>query len=198
MPKNDLRLANFLFEIGTMRKLMRIHRQPLLADDMSDNIASHSYRVAIIGWILAKKEKVDPYKVVMMCLLHDTQEARSNDHNWIHRKYVKVFEDEIIKDQLGDLPFKELESIASEYEYRKTKESIIAKEADKLDQLLLLKEYEQQGNKEAQIWLKGKKGKQNAKLKDLKLKSSMELGKAIYKTSPSAWWSDVWTSKERR
>jgi putative hydrolase of HD superfamily len=65
------RIAQFLFEIGSMRKLIRMHRQSLLTDDMSDNIATHSYRVAMIGWHLAMMEKADPYKVVMMCLLHD-------------------------------------------------------------------------------------------------------------------------------
>jgi len=34
MNKNK-RITNFLFEIGTMRKLLRMHRQNLLTDDMS-------------------------------------------------------------------------------------------------------------------------------------------------------------------
>jgi putative hydrolase of HD superfamily len=75
-----------------MRKLMRMHRQVLLTDDMSDSIASHSYRVAITAWFLAKEEGADPYKTVMMSLLHDMRELRSNDHNWIHKKYIKIFE----------------------------------------------------------------------------------------------------------
>jgi 5'-deoxynucleotidase YfbR-like HD superfamily hydrolase len=59
--KNQDKIVNFLYEIGTMRKLMRIHRQVLLTDDASDSIASHSYRVAIISWFLAKEEGSDPY-----------------------------------------------------------------------------------------------------------------------------------------
>ena len=98
---NNERIVNFLYEIGTMRKLMRMHRQVLLTDDMSDSIASHSYRVAMISWFLAKQEGVDLYKTVMMSLLHDMGEVRSNDHNWVHKKYVKIFEEEIDKDQLG-------------------------------------------------------------------------------------------------
>lgn len=47
---SEKRIANFLYELGTMRKLMRAHRQVLLTDDMSDSIASHSYRVAMIAW----------------------------------------------------------------------------------------------------------------------------------------------------
>ncbi|MDP4020918.1 MAG: HD domain-containing protein, partial [Candidatus Adlerbacteria bacterium] len=85
------KIVNFFFEVGTMRRLPRIHRQTLLVDDVTDTIASHSYRVALIGWHLAKMEKVDPYKVVMMCLLHDVGEARTGDHNWVHKRYIKVF-----------------------------------------------------------------------------------------------------------
>src|SRR4051812_12792960 len=130
MKNHNDRLTDFLFEAGTMRKLIRIHRQPLLADDVSDNIASHSYRVALLGWILAKKEKVDPFKVIGMCLLHDIGEVRSNDHNWIHKKYIKVFNEEILEDQLGSLPFPDFFKASKEYEKRQSKESIIAKEAD--------------------------------------------------------------------
>ena len=64
-------IVNFLFEIGTMRKLPRIHQQVLLSQDLSDNIATHSYRVSLIAWFLAKLENVDPYKTMMMGFLHD-------------------------------------------------------------------------------------------------------------------------------
>jgi len=196
--KKQERIANFLYEIGTMRKLMRIHRQTLLTDDMSDSIASHSYRVAIISWFLAKEEKADPYKTVMMSLLHDMGEVRTNDHNWIHKRYVKIFGDEIIYEQLGTLPFQDLKDMSYEYEKRKTKEAILVKEADLIDQILLLKEYDWTGNKEASVWLHGKgRNKGNAQLKKLKTKIGKGLGKAIYNVNPSDWWNDLWTSKNR-
>jgi len=198
MEKIDLRLADFLFELGTMRKVLRMHRQTLLTDDMSDNIATHSFRVTMIGWLLAKKENIEPYKVVMMCLLHDFSEIRSNDHNWINKRYTKIFDEEIINEQLGSLPFLELKELALEYEKRESKEAIIAKDADLIDQILLLKEYEWQGNKEASIWLHGKGDVGNAQLKKLKLDSSKELGQAIYNRSPSDWWDNLWTSKNRK
>jgi|SRR5271168_2154663 len=192
------RIADFLFEIGTMRKLLRMHRQTLLTDDMSDNIASHSYRVAMIGWLLAKEEQADPYKVVMMCLLHDFDELRTGDHNWVHKKYIKIFKDEIREDQLGTLPFTDLKEIADEYEERKSKESIITKDADLLDQILLLREYEWQGNQEAKIWLHGKGGDEgNAQLKKLTLDTSKKIAEAINTIAPSHWWEDIWTNKNR-
>lgn len=205
MKKHDTkRLADFLYEIGTMRKLARMHRQTFLTDDMTDNISSHSYRVTMIGWLLAKMEEIDPYKTVMMCLLHDLGEVRSNDHNWVHKRYTKVYEDEIINDQLGDLPFAELKELALEYEARKTPTAIVAKDADILDQILLLREYAHQGNKEAELWLyygnnkpgKGKK-KTPIQLQNLKTTSAKKLGQALYQENPSDWWKDIWTNINR-
>jgi putative hydrolase of HD superfamily len=181
-----------------MRKLPRMHRQTLLTDDTSDTIASHSYRVAFIAWILAKQEGADPYKVVMMALLHDIAEARTGDHNWVHKRYVKIYEDEVHAEQLGTLPFSDFNDLMDEYSERKTKESIITKNADLLDQILLLREYEWQGNKEATIWLHGKGKKTgNEQLKKLTLKRAQKLGKVLYEISPSEWWDTLWTSKNR-
>ncbi|PCI30123.1 phosphohydrolase [Candidatus Kaiserbacteria bacterium] len=199
MKAQDKRIVDFLFEIGTMKKLPRMHQQMLLSQDMSDNIATHSYRVAFIAWFLAKMEDADPYKTVMMAMLHDTGEIRSGDHNYLHKKYVKIFESEIIKDQLGDLPFDDLITFMNEYEEKESKESILAKDADLLDQILLLKEYAHQGNAEAQIWLtgKGNKSHENIQYKNLKTKSARKIGKIALEGRVSGWWDNLWTSKNR-
>lgn len=190
--------ANFLYEIGSLRKIARAHRQSLLTDDMSDNIASHTFRVAWIGWIIAKQEKADLYKVLLMCLLHDTSEARSGDQNWVHKKYVKVFETEIARDQLWGIPGEnDLTKILNEYKARKTKEAKIAKDADLIDQILLLKEYEWAGNKEAADWLGKNKGRGNMSYKLLVTKSGKGLAREILRQNPSDWWSKIWTEKRR-
>ncbi len=113
----EKKLVSFFFEIGTLRKILRSHRQTLLTDDLSDNIASHSFRVAMIGLFLAKLEKVDPFKVIVMCLLHDLEESRAGDQNWVHKKYVKVFEEEIREGQLKPLPQSgDLQILSNEYQ----------------------------------------------------------------------------------
>jgi putative hydrolase of HD superfamily len=195
----EKKIAQFLYEIGTMRKLPRMHQQMLLSSwDMSDNIAAHSHRVTFIGWFLAKMENVDPYKVVMMCLTHDMDEIRTGDHNWVHKRYIKIFEEEILKEQLGTLPFSELEEFALEYKERNSKEAIVAKDADLIDQILLLKEYIWQGNKEAVIWLGDKKESiENKQFKFLKTKSAIKIAKAIVDESPSNWWHHLSTNKNR-
>lgn len=196
--KSTERITHFLFEIGTMRKLLRMHRQTLLTDDLSDNIASHSYRVAMIGWFIAKEEKLDPYKVVMMCLLHDIDEARTGDHNWLHKRYVKIYNEEIIEEQLGELPYSDLKELAIEYNERQTQEAIATKDADLLDQVLLLREYEWQGNQEAKIWLRGKGvTNTNAQIQNIKLDTSKKIGDQIMVANPSDWWNNLWTNKNR-
>lgn len=196
----DRSIVNFLFEMGTMRHLPRMHRQVLLNEDMTDNIASHSYRVAIIAFFLAKIEGLDPFKVLAMGLFHDIAEARTGDHNWIHKKYIKIYEDEVLSDQLDNLPFPDLKELMEEYEKRESKEAIVAKQADILDQIFLLREYEWQGNREAMIWLYGndmESAKGHVQLNKLTLPSAIELGKMIYEVSPSEWWENIWTSKNR-
>ncbi|EKD22897.1 MAG: hypothetical protein ACD_83C00203G0002 [uncultured bacterium] len=197
--EQNKKITDFLFEIGTMRKLPRIHQQMLLTQDLSDNIATHSFRVTLIAWFLAKMEQIDPYKTVMAALLHDVKEVRSGDHNYVHKKYIKVFEDEISKDQLGDLPFSDLLTIDQEYEARQSKEAVVAKDADLLDQILLLKEYVHQGNKEAEIWLSGKgnQEKENVQFRSLKTESAKKLGKQILDGNLSEWWENIWTNNNR-
>lgn len=186
-------ITHFFYEMGTLRKVARAHRQTLLEDDMSDNISSHSFRVTMIGWFLAMLENADPYKTVMMCLFHDSAEVRSNDHNWQHKKYVKVYDDEIINDQIKPLPFGDiLFKIISEYNERNSLEAKLAKDADLLDQVLLLKEYSRKGNKEADRWLVGK-----TEDKRFFSKSAKRLVKEICEQNPSDWWKNVWTSVNR-
>ena len=190
---DNQRLVNFLFEIGTMRKIGRSQVQTLFTNDITDNISSHSFRAALIGYLLAKKEKADTGKVMLMCLIHDLGEARSGDQNWINKKYVKVFEDEITKDQFENLTGdNEIYKIAKKYELRESKESKIAKDADLLEQGCGLKEHSAAGNKIAPKWLKS-----GAVFKALSTKTAKKWGELILKTEIDEWWNNLWTMKRR-
>jgi putative hydrolases of HD superfamily len=194
MPKSIKNRVSLFYELGTLRKVARSHRQSLLTDDLSDNIASHSYRVTMIGWFLAKMEKADPYKVVMMCLWHDTGETRTGDQNWVNKKFVKSYEDEAASSQMENLDEKkELAILSEEYRKRESWEAKLAKDADMLDQVLLLREYSWQGNKEAASWLKD-----NEQIKRLFSKSAKKLAKEILVQKPSDWWTNLWTSERRK
>jgi len=199
MDKKQLRkLTSFFYEIGTLRRVLRAHQQALLVHDPTDNIASHSFRCVFIGYFLAKELKADADKVVKMCLLHDIEEIRTNDHNWIHRRYTKVFDEEVRTEQLDDFAgAKNLLEVADEYAARQTPEARIAKDADLLDQLFLLKEYAWQGNREAARWLnpKGKGGSQQERQMHTALAKS--LAKELKAQDPSLWWKNIWTAERR-
>ena len=192
MEDSDKNIAKFLYELGTMRKLPRMHGQTFLSSDLTDNIASHSFRVPFIGWMIAKGEGLDPYKVAMMSLIHDLGEARSGDHNWVHKRYVKIEEDQIVEEQLGSLPYGDLFALAKEYRARTCQEAIAAKDADLIDQILLMHEYAHQGNTEALRWIEG--DRKQVRLDALKLLTSKKIAEAIFETKVYEWWKDLYTN----
>lgn len=196
MKKADLsRITEFLFETGTLRKIARSHRQTLMLEDASDSISSHSFRVSMIGLHLALMEGADVYKVLMMCLFHDLPETRSGDQNWIHKSYVKVFSTQIIRDQMRNHPFaKVILPLLLEYEARETLEARVTKDADLLDQNLLLKEYEMCGNREATRWVQSRR---MHPAKRLSTKSAKILNREILNRTPSDWWQKIWTTTNK-
>jgi len=175
---NYNKIADFLFEIGTLRNMKRMHCQTL--PQANDTIASHSFEVAIIGMILAKMEKADENKVLKMCLFHDIAEARTGDANFIHSHYTEMEEARVIKDQLSDTPFeKEIIEILDEYIKRESIESIVAKDADLINQTLLQCNYLKE-SKDLTRW-------NRHSMKLLKTKSAKTLAKTIIQKNPFDW-----------
>jgi len=197
------KLTAFFYEIGNLRRVLRAHQQMLLALDPTDNIASHSFRVAFIGYFLAKELDADADKVFKMCLIHDLEEIRTSDQNWVHKKYVKAYEAEVRRDQLEHLSHAdELLKLSDEYEKRETQEAKITKDADLLDQIFLLREYAHQGNKEAARWLKGEASgagiqEENEQEKKLSCDLAKKIAKEAKSQEPSFWWENAWTSDRR-
>lgn len=171
-----------MFEVGTLKKIARGHRQVFLTNDLSDNIASHSHRVSIIGYFLGKKENANVPKILKMCLFHDVGETRTGDQTWIHKRYIKVDEENVMNDQVLNLDDdNEIYDLLNELKKLETKESKIVKDADNLDQYLLVKEYVQQGNREAETWLN------DSVVNIFYTDSAKELFNLLETTNPSDW-----------
>ena len=176
---NTNKLANFFFELASMRRLVRAHSQ--LIHEADDNISDHSFRVAIIGMILANIENCDANKVLKMCLFHDVAETRIGDANFINQQYSDPREEEARNDQMTNLPIaNEVLELLREFEQRKSKESIVAKDADLLDQMVLQREYFHKDSQNHEIW-------QNHTEKSLKTESAKKLAQEIRKTNPFEW-----------
>ena len=56
--------------------------------DNPESIAEHTFRTAIIGYLLARMEGADPAKTATLCLFHDTQESRIGDVPSVGKAYV--------------------------------------------------------------------------------------------------------------
>lgn len=176
---NTEKIVNFFFEIASMRRLMRSHAQSL--NLANDNISDHSFRVAIIGMTIAELEKADVNKVLKMCLFHDLAEARTGDANYVQKQYSKRYEKEAVKDQMEDMPIgSEVIALFDEFEEKQTKEAIIAKDADMLDQMIIQQEYFYTDPKNRKIW-------HEHSFVKIKTDSGKKLAEQIKESNPFEW-----------
>jgi len=148
-------------------------------------VADHSFRTAVIGYVLASMEAdVDREKVILMCLFHDFPEARTGDHNYVNKKYVVVDEEKAVQDQVEGLPFgNEISDLIHEFNGVETAEARLAKDADQLDLILELKEQLDLGNGQAGEWL-------SFALKRLLTENARQMAREIMSTQRDAWWFD--------
>jgi putative hydrolase of HD superfamily len=174
-------IANFLFEAGMLKKTPRTGYQFLGSG--SESVADHSFRTALIGYVLAMdNQAADLQKVVLMCLFHDLPEARTGDHNYVNKRYVHVSEDQASQDLLQDLAFGDsILQLLREFNRTESIEAQLAKDADQLDLILELKEQKDLGNPYAGQWL-------SYALKRLMSPEAKRLADEIMETDSTDWW----------
>ncbi|MDD5193399.1 MAG: HD domain-containing protein [Candidatus Nanoarchaeia archaeon] len=176
-------IVNFLFEVGILSKTPRSGFHFLGTGDQS--VSEHISRVVFIGYSLSMMEnntEVDLLKVLQMCLFHDIAETRVSDLNYVHQKYVEAKSEKAVEDLCKSLPFGDkIHTILDEYEERKTKESIIAKDADNLEWIISLKEQFDIGNTRAREWI-------DSAIKRLKTDNARKIAEDILKTESTSWW----------
>lgn len=174
-------LIKFLYEVSALK---RIKRSGWWLEGIKDpeTVAEHSYRTVMLGYILAKMEGADVDKVVKMCLFHDMPECRINDVPRSAIKYLNKdpIEKEVVKDQARLLPAQiatEYEAIFNEMDGMKTKEAIVAKDADRLETIIQAKEYSDMGFKGCDNWVE--KNSMNLQTESAK-KIAIELKKVSF------------------
>ena len=174
------RLVDFLNEVGMLRHIPRSGYAFLGTG--RESIAEHSYRTAVIGYVLAKKSGADPSRTMLLCLFHDLPEARTGDFNYVNRLYDTSREKEAFQDAVAGTGLeKDLLEVWNEHMERETPESILAHDADQLDLILNLKRESDLGNRYADKWL------ESAVLR-LHTKLAKELAESILKTDHTDWW----------
>ena len=177
-------IINFFFELGQLKRVRRSGWW-LLGIEHPESVAEHSFRAAIIGYFLAKLEKVDLNKVTLMCLFNDLHETRLNDLHKVGHRYIdfRKAETRAHKEQTENLD-KNIFSLHKEFQEQKTKESVVARDADLLECAVQAKEYIDKGYKDAKNW------NDNIK-KILKTKNAKKLFKLIEKNSSNEWWKHL-------
>ncbi|MFF3602965.1 HD family hydrolase [Streptomyces sp. NPDC002463] len=175
--------AGFIFEMGVLKNAKRTGWW-FTGNNNPESIAEHSFRVGVIGAVLAMMEGVDPAKVALMCLFHDTQETRIGDIPHIGRRYIDAATNQTVTaDQVSAAhPAVKagVQRVVEEYEANDTPEAIVAKDADKLECLVQAVEYRAQGNTLVQDWI-------DTSLNSLKTPSAQALAEAALTMSPLEW-----------
>ncbi|MFR9723255.1 HD domain-containing protein [Streptomyces sp. MS19] len=175
--------AGFLFEVGMLKRAKRSGWWIAGVKD-PETIAEHSFRVGLIGSVLAMMEGADPAKTALLGLWHDTQETRVSDIPHIGRRYLDAASNEkVTADQVSAAHPAVREAarrIVEEYEHGDSLEVICAHDADKLECLIQAVEYREQGCSNVQGWIDNSREK-------LKTPSAQALAEAALTMSSVEW-----------
>jgi putative hydrolase of HD superfamily len=176
-------LANFLFEVGMLKRTPRTGFQFLGSG--AESVAEHSFRTAMIGYTLAQLDgQADVGRVLQLCLFHDIPEARLGDLNYVNKKYVKADEAKAVEDLARQLPFgDDYRATLQEFSARQSREALLAHDADQLEMVLSLKEHKDLGNRNADEWYP-------FSLQRLQTEVAKQLAATIWETDSSKWWFD--------
>lgn len=177
------KISEFLFELGHLRRI-RHEGWKLIGVQHPESVAEHSLRAAQIGYILAHLEGYNrPEEVCTMLVFHDIGECRIGDIHKVANSYIKANEEEAVLDQVKSLDEfgKNILDLWQNFEYKKTKAGVIAKDADLLDMILTAKEYLHQGFSDAKDWIE-KLGRK------LETESAKQILKNIMLKNPFEWW----------
>ena len=191
MDKIDYnKIVDFFFEEGALKNQSRtgyLHEKV----EHKESIASHILRALQIGEVLCYLEEADELTVKNLILYHDNGEARITDLHKLAQKYfskdqLHKAELEALKDQVKNLPSKLGEKIIKSflsYENCDSLEAEVARDADTLELLVTVREYELIGHENFSFWFDDAE-------KYLKTDSAKKLFKNIRVGKFNNWWID--------
>jgi putative hydrolase of HD superfamily len=181
-------VLNFFAEAGLLKRIKRSGWWVAGIKD-PESVADHCFRCAVIGYYIARVEKVDTYKVLVMTLFNDIHEARINDLHKMGHYYIdfKDAEKRVFRDQMKFLDHSislELTSFRNDYDRQKTPEAVVARDADILECLVQAKEYMDSGHLAAKRFLKRAPD-------HLKTQTARALWQDLKAWDSHAWWENV-------
>lgn len=178
-------ILRFISEAGLLKRVGR-SGWSVLGIKNAESVAEHSFRCSVIGYVLARMEKIAPYKVLLMTIFSDIHEARITDLHKMAERYIDLrsAEDRSFYEQINFLPAgikEELSSLRKEYRKQNTAWGIIARDADILECLIQAKEYYEHGFSEAAKFMRKAP-------RFLKTESAKRLWRLARKVRLNDWW----------
>lgn len=184
----------FLHEAGHLKRSAR-QGWWIAGVQNPESVAEHSFRTALIGYVIASLEGGNAERVATLCLFHDLPETRQGDIPSTGKRYVSMVPDtDVIRDQTAQLPddlAERIYALIGEFEDQTTLEARCAKDADKLECLLQAREYQAQGYADAQPWI-------DTMVDAMKTPTGKALAGAALEVAPSAWWYEIVANYGRR
>lgn len=181
-------IAKYLYELGHLKRIKRTGWWLAGIKD-PESVAEHSYRTAILGYLLASLDGADPKETAMICLFHDAGEARIIDLPRVARRYIPLNngEEEAVAEQATRLPediAKEVVTFFHKYEERAMREAVLAKDADLLECIVQAREYQTQGYTDVDDWIR-------SCYAGLTTEVAKSLADACLATEPKDWWQGL-------
>ena len=136
-------LAKLLVELGTLKLIPRSGWLKI-GIKHPESVAEHSFRTAVIAYILARLDGIDAKEactIAFLALLHDSHEARTLDLHKLAKKYAKIDEDRVKREQLSELDIEELYNGLEKSGIDRSKVEAYVKDADNLELLIQAREY---------------------------------------------------------
>ncbi len=174
--------ADLIHELGMLAHTPR-SGLPFLGSGRQ-SVAEHSHRMACIALLLARRcgQPVDEARLLKLCLFHDLPEARTGDQNYVHRKYIAVDGGRLRADLAAASPIgPELVALIEEFERGQSLEAQLARDADQIELLALLREQADLGNPRADAWM-------DSCLLRIRTAAGQALAAEVRATPADEWW----------
>ncbi len=174
------RLADFFNEVGMLRHTPRTGYAFLGSG--KENVAEHSYRVSVMGYVLARMCGLDPARVTFLCLFHDLHEARTGDFNYVNHRYDQCQARRALEDCVDGTGLEaDVLPLWDELAAGASPEAVLAHDADQLDLICNLKAELDKGNAFASQWLE-------SAVKRLRSPEARELAEVVLRADHNRWW----------